>query len=205
MPSPVSTPPVRFASTLPVEGRVSARSSAVTCPDSRSSPAKPRFHDQRAAALAKSLRKRPTGPEAKLWAHLKRIQTLDTHFRKQAPFGRYVLDFVCHRAKLVIEVDGDQHGWDRHAIRDEVRYRFLTLQGYRVLRFSNLEVLQEMEAVLETIYDALHGSDVPRSHSKRASRRELPEQNLAHSSPSMGEVARRAGGGGPDVAAGETL
>jgi very-short-patch-repair endonuclease len=154
----------------------------------------------KAMALAKSLRRRLTGPEAKLWYHLERIQTVDTHFRKQSAFDRYVLDFVCHRAKLVIEVDGDQHGHARQEARDQERDAFLAFRGYQTLRFSNFEVLQEMDSVLDTIYAALHGSREPFSHSKkRRSRTQAP------SSPSTGEVARRAGGGDRGVVNGEAV
>jgi very-short-patch-repair endonuclease len=156
--------------------------------------------DRRAMALAKSLRRRLTGPEAKLWSQLERIQTIDTHFRKQSAFDHYVLDFVCHRAKLVIEVDGNQHGHGGQEARDKERDGFLAACGYRTLRFSNLEVLQEMEAVLDTIYAELHGDGAPPSHSKK---RRL--QNEAPSSPSTGEVARRAGGGDRGAGNGEAV
>ncbi len=195
MPSHGLTPPVRFASTLPVEGREGAKPvAAVTGPSVAKSTVRA-IRNPKAVALAKSLRRKLTGPEAKLWYHLERIETVDTHFRKQAAFDRYVLDFVCHRAKLVIEVDGDQHGFTRQGIRDQQRDAFLASRGYRTLRFSNLEVLQEIDAVLDTIYGELHGKGAPLSHSKK--RR---SGNQAPSSPSTGEVARRAGGG--DYAAG---
>jgi very-short-patch-repair endonuclease len=139
---------------------------------------------------AKRLRQNLTGPEAKLWTHLKRINTVDTHFRKQVPIGPYVVDFACIRGRVVVEVDGDQHGWHAGRQRDRRRDRFLGDQGFSVLRFWNHEVLQEMESVLDTIHASLHGRmDAPaRSMSKRAE-----AGGLAPTSPSMGEVVRLAG------------
>ncbi|WP_165816221.1 endonuclease domain-containing protein [Kumtagia ephedrae] len=133
---------------------------------------------------AKRLRKTLTGPEAKLWANLKNIRTVDTHFRKQVPIGPYVADFACLRGRLVIEVDGFQHAFDSKRRRDDRRTAFLEAQGFRVLRFWNEEVLKEMGAVLNTIYAHLHGGvNAPAfSMSRRRTGGGVP------SSPSMGEV-----------------
>jgi very-short-patch-repair endonuclease len=72
------------------------------------------------------------------------------------PIGPYIADFVCHRAKLVIEVDGAQHGYPREAQADEARTRWLVSQGYQVLRFWNHEVFGQIEVVLDTIHAALY-------------------------------------------------
>ncbi len=163
------TPPGRFAATLPIEGREGA-SSATNLVSRR---------------RAKQLRRQLTGPEAKLWVHLKRIKTIDTHFRKQVSIGRYIADLACLRSRLIIEVDGEQHGFDAGRRADERRTRFLEAEGFSVLRFWNHEVLQDMNSVLDTIYAKLYGApDAPaRSASKmRGLKGEAP------SSPSMGEV-----------------
>ncbi|GLS34006.1 Very-short-patch-repair endonuclease [Mesorhizobium albiziae] len=168
------TPSGRFAATLPIEGREDAK--AATAASQRSEAVKRR---------ARSLRQNLTGPEAKLWSHLKRIKTIDTHFRKQVPIGPYIADFACLRSRLVIEVDGDQHGWETAKRRDNHRTRFLQSQGFTVVRFWNHEVLREIESVLETIYARLHGgvsaAPLPASKKRYAGR-------IAPSSPSMGEV-----------------
>jgi very-short-patch-repair endonuclease len=181
------TPPGRFAATLPVEGREGA--SRAKCASDPSVGSK----SSATIARARALRKRLTGPEAKLWRHLSRIKTVETHFRKQVPIGPYVADFACMRARLIIEVDGDQHGWDNGRARDAARTKYLQAKGFRVLRFWNNEVLQEMEAVVETIYAALYGaSDArPISLSKRGG-----TDGRAPSSPSTGEVVRRSRTGG---------
>ncbi len=105
---------------------------------------------------ARSLRRRMTEAERRLWWHLDRIPVPGTHFRRQAPIGPYIVDFTCHRPKVVIEVDGAQHGFDQHAQNDVVRTEWLESQGYRVLRFWNREILFQIDVVLDTIYAALY-------------------------------------------------
>ena len=79
-----------------------------------------------------------------------------THFRRQVPIGPYVADFCCLSAKLIIEVDGNQHGYDNHIVRDSERTSYLASQGFAVLRFSNLEVMTVTDSVLEAIYAQLN-------------------------------------------------
>jgi very-short-patch-repair endonuclease len=111
--------------------------------------------------FARSLRKYPTNAERKLWARLRQKQFGGFRFRRQQPIGSYVADFFCARAKLIVELDGGQHGKDSHAIRDEVRTRWLDSQGYRVLRFWNNEVIQNLNGVLEGIEIALGAAPHP--------------------------------------------
>ncbi len=95
-----------------------------------------------------------TPAEKKLWQYL-RLQQIDgAHFRKQAPVGRFVVDFLCAKAKLVIEVDGDSHA--NSTEYDAERSRWLNEQkDYRVIRFTNREVLKNIAAVVEKIREAL--------------------------------------------------
>jgi len=79
-----------------------------------------------------------------------------SHFRRQVVIGSAIADFACVKAKLVVEVDGEQHGFDERRERDEMRTRALNAAGWRVLRFSNAQVLCEMEMVLETIWAAVN-------------------------------------------------
>jgi very-short-patch-repair endonuclease len=67
-----------------------------------------------------------------------------------------VVDFVCHSARLIIEVDGSHHGYDRQAQVDADRTQWLASHGYRVLRFWNREVLTDIEVVLDTVFAALY-------------------------------------------------
>ena len=117
-------------------------------------PAK-RASEQR-RARARALRRSLTEPERKLWWHLRhRLAIHHSHFRRQVPIGRNVADFCCLSAKLVIEVDGNQHGFDRIAARDQERTRFLEGHGFRVIRFSNTDVMTSIDVVLDTIWAAL--------------------------------------------------
>ncbi len=74
--------------------------------------------------------------------------------------GPYVADFICHAARLVIEVDGAQHGFDRHVERDQTRDAWFEAQGYRVLRFWNHDVLTGLDVILDTIFATL-SSNLP--------------------------------------------
>ena len=80
---------------------------------------------------------------------------MDIRFRRQAPIGRYIVDFGSHSRKLVVEVDGAPHEvFSDQAVRDMKRNVWLATQGYRVLRFTNAEVMEDIEAVLATIQTA---------------------------------------------------
>ncbi|HEX5867097.1 MAG TPA: peptide chain release factor N(5)-glutamine methyltransferase [Beijerinckiaceae bacterium] len=105
---------------------------------------------------AHTLRRNQTEPEKRLWWHLRHRLPLDgTHFRRQVPIGPYFADFCCQPARLIVEVDGNQHGFDEEAARDARRTEYLNTQGYRVLRFSNAEVVTSIDVVLDTILAAL--------------------------------------------------
>jgi very-short-patch-repair endonuclease len=79
------------------------------------------------------MRATPTEAERKLWWHLRhRVRTPGTHFRRQVRIGRYIADFACHAARIVIEVDGSQHVG---SAADEDRRKVLEANGYRVLRY----------------------------------------------------------------------
>jgi len=103
--------------------------------------------------LQRRLRKNPTDAEQRLWACLRRKQMEHFKFRRQHPFGDYVIDFVCLEATLAVEVDGGQHAENRQA--DAVRTRNLMEAGFKVLRFWNNDVLRDIEAVKESIWLAL--------------------------------------------------
>jgi very-short-patch-repair endonuclease len=96
-----------------------------------------------------------TDAERKLWWHLRRVPVEDSHLQRQATIGPYVADFACHEQRLVIEVDGGQHGESNRIALDEKRTRFLEEKGYRVLRFWNNEVIGNIAGVMEVICTAL--------------------------------------------------
>ena len=108
-------------------------------------------------AFAKSLRAKPTGPERMLWSLLRAGRLAHLQFRRQQPIGPYVVDFFCASAKLVIELDGSQHGADEAVIADATRTRFLETQGYRVLRFWNVDFMKDPDAALDAIWRVAKG------------------------------------------------
>ncbi|WP_459943155.1 endonuclease domain-containing protein [Deferrisoma palaeochoriense] len=103
--------------------------------------------------MARRLRQNQTDAEHRLWRFLRNRQMLGKKFRRQAPMGPFVVDFVCHEARLIIEVDGGQHAVQVE--QDRRRAEWLEHNGYRVLRFWNHDVLQNTEAVLEKIRTVL--------------------------------------------------
>jgi very-short-patch-repair endonuclease len=107
---------------------------------------------------ARQLRSNTTEPEQTLWRALKRIPVYGSHFRRQVPIGSYVADFACLKARLLIELDGGHHSQDGIATKDEARTRWFESEGYRVVRFWNAELSENMNGVLDTIYAALYGS-----------------------------------------------
>jgi very-short-patch-repair endonuclease len=109
-----------------------------------------------ASGRARHLRKNATEAEKKLWAVLRRRQVAGARFRRQAPIGPYVADFVCFSHSLVVELDGSQHLERRE--HDAKRTEWLETQGFRVIRFWNSEAFDNLEGVVEAIRDALRAS-----------------------------------------------
>ena len=109
--------------------------------------------------LQRQLRLNMTIAERKLWSALRLAQIKGYKFRRQHPFENFILDFVCLENKLVIEVDGSQH-MDATAY-DQERTRVLAVAGFLVLRFWNNQVLNEFEAVKETIWRTLETHPLP--------------------------------------------
>jgi very-short-patch-repair endonuclease len=107
---------------------------------------------ERQRKTAKRLRRPMTDAEKKLWTAIRAHRLNDLSFRRQAPMGPYIVDFVSHRAKLVI--DGGQHAFDENRRRDAARTAWLSEHGYRVLRFWNTDVLLNLDGVLTAVYNA---------------------------------------------------
>ena len=106
----------------------------------------------RAIKRAKNLRSKPTRTETRLWD---RLRPLSVRFRRQEPMGSYVVDFVCHRANLIVEVDGGVHDRTDVAVRDLKRDAWLASQGYEVMRFSDKAVAENVETVVSAIRNAV--------------------------------------------------
>jgi len=104
---------------------------------------------------ARDLRKHMTDAEQLLWFCLRRKQLAGFRFRRQHPIQRFILDFYCSEAKLVVELDGGQHNEDIAMSSDALRTAFLERHGIRVVRVWNNEVFQNLEGVLQMIYEVL--------------------------------------------------
>ena len=112
-------------------------------------------YDHTLKQKARNLRANMTDSEQLLWSRLRRKQLRGIQFYRQKPIGGAIVDFYAPKAKLVVEVDGSQHLDPDHALKDARRSASLESQGIRIMRFTNLQVLQELDAVLETIFQVL--------------------------------------------------
>jgi len=113
---------------------------------------------------AKSLRQSMTRAEILLWRYLKAHRIDGLGFRRQVPMRNYVADFVCHDARLIVELDGESHDFDARQRSDRIRDAWFHSQGYSILRFTNAEVLGNLAGVVEAIRDECRTRpDVPPS------------------------------------------
>ena len=103
---------------------------------------------------ARQLRQEPTSAEVKLWDALRSHRLAGLKFRRQHPYGRFVLDFFCVEHSLAVELDGSIHAEPAQAARDAERTEYLQAHGIRVLRFKNDQVEKEIETVLKEIEKA---------------------------------------------------
>jgi len=106
--------------------------------------------------LARELRRNSTEAEKHLWSRLRNRQLGGCTFRRQAPAGGYVADFLCEAAKLIVELDGGQHA--ERTDKNAKRTRILEQHGYRVVRFWNNEVMESLEGALERLVEILEDS-----------------------------------------------
>jgi len=101
--------------------------------------------------LARQLRKSLTPQEIKLWNLLSNKQFYNLSFRRQHPIGEYIVDFVCRSEKLIVELDGGQHNNDENIEYDNKRTKYLESLGFKVLRFWNNDIDNNIEGVIEVL------------------------------------------------------
>ncbi|MCP8883347.1 endonuclease domain-containing protein [Devosia sp. XJ19-1] len=106
-------------------------------------------------SFARQLRREQTLPERRFWGLVGPWREAGLHWRRQAPVGPYVVDFVCKSQKLVVEIDGDTHYSDAGIAHDERRTAFLKERGYRVVRFTNADVMQRGDGVFTVLMELL--------------------------------------------------
>lgn len=116
--------------------------------------------DETLKARAKTMRQNPTPFEAIIWRELRAKRFERYKFTRQTVIGRYIVDFAARSEALIVEIDGDTHG--AQIDYDAARTAFLERQGYRVLRFGNADVRQNLDGVMTTILGALRTPPSPR-------------------------------------------
>ena len=127
--------------------------------------------DGRLREFAKGMRSNPTDAERKLWTLL-RAHRFDGHkFKRQVPIGPFIVDFVCLRARLIIEADGGQHS---ESARDVCRDKWFADNDFRVLRVWNNDVLTDLDGVADAILAALQAIPSPTSPSQHAGKASYP-------------------------------
>lgn len=104
---------------------------------------------------SRELRSNMTDAEQILWQKLRGKQILGVQFHRQKPILNFIVDFYCPKAKLIIECDGSQHYTEDGLFADRQRDEALNQLGLRVLRFSNFQIIDELEAVCEFIYQVI--------------------------------------------------
>ena len=104
---------------------------------------------------ARELRKNTTPQEQKLWDILRKKNFHGLKFTRQFQIGNYIVDFVCRSKKIVIEVDGGQHNEESNIKSDKIRTEYLNSKGYKVIRFWNNEIEQNLEGVYERLLNIL--------------------------------------------------
>ena len=110
---------------------------------------------------ARTLRSNMTDGEQRLWSRLRRKQIDGVQFYRQKPIGNYIVDFYAPAACLVVEVDGAHHFEPEQAERDKQRTAYLQRQGLRVVRFTDIEVLQQLDAVVEEVGRLVVAAKIP--------------------------------------------
>jgi very-short-patch-repair endonuclease len=106
---------------------------------------------------AKQLRQAMTRAETLLWRYLKADRIDGLGFRRQVPVRNYIADFICMSAKIVVEIDGESHDFDERQKADQIRDAFFVSEGFKVLRFTNEQVMSHLEGVVETIRQTATG------------------------------------------------
>jgi very-short-patch-repair endonuclease len=111
--------------------------------------------------FARSLRTNMTDAERLVWFKIRRKQIDDFQFYRQKNIGDYIVDFYCPKGKLILEIDGRQHYEDEGMRKDQIRDQYLQANGFTVLRFSDIDVLKNIDGVLERIQECLKSPPTP--------------------------------------------
>jgi len=118
-------------------------------------------YNQKSKYLARKLRSNQTESEIKLWHKIRNKQVRGYQFLRQRPIGKYIVDFYCPKAKLIIEIDGGQHYEDKNIKQDKIRDIYFNRLGLKVIRFTNLDVLYNLDNVcrkIDSLLEQIHPS-----------------------------------------------
>jgi len=115
-------------------------------------------YEKKLKCLSRQLRHQMTDAERKLWSKIRNKQIGGMQFYRQKPIGNYIVDFFCSKVKLIIEIDGGQHYERKNELRDGVRTDYLISQGFKVLRFTNLDILKNIDNVVNKIASEINPS-----------------------------------------------
>jgi very-short-patch-repair endonuclease len=113
------------------------------------------FYNTKLKEYSQELRKNMTDAERLLWSKLRKKQLRGFQIYRQRIIGNYIVDFYCPRAKQIIEIDGGQHYMDSGAKEDRIRDDYMREHGFKVLRFSDQEIFENLNGVIEKIYENL--------------------------------------------------
>lgn len=109
------------------------------------------YYNDKNLKNARKMRSNMTKEEVKLWNILRGGRLEGYKFKRQVPIGNYIVDFLCKEKMLVIEIDGGQHNEEQNLVNDNIRTNYLEAQGFKVIRFWNDEVWENIESVYEVI------------------------------------------------------
>jgi very-short-patch-repair endonuclease len=112
-------------------------------------------YNKKLKEFSRVLRRNMSDTERKLWYRIRMKQIKGLQFYRQKPIGNYIVDFYCPKAKLVIELDGGQHYLKTREEKDKIKDNYLSGLGLKVLRFSDVDVLRDIDSVLEKIWNEI--------------------------------------------------
>jgi very-short-patch-repair endonuclease len=112
---------------------------------------------------ARDLRLNQTLAEKIIWGRLRNKQICDLKFRRQYNIGSYFVDFCCIEISLIIEIDGDVHGYEERKERDRFREDFLKNSGFKIVRYTNYEIYNNLDGVLENLFNLCEALKIKKS------------------------------------------
>ncbi len=114
------------------------------------------YYNLKLKQLARNLRNNSTLSEVLFWNEVKGKQILGYQFLRQKPIGNFIVDFYCPKLKLVIEIDGDSHGFNRTIQQDKMKEKYLQTIGLEIIRYDDLDIKTSIGSILDHLIDWIH-------------------------------------------------